>query len=76
MSESDLAQFGAKLESFKAKAEGIESEIQGVISRLLDQRSEIEASGKLLAILHSQCLTLGSSIAEIQALLSNRLHAD
>lgn len=54
----------------------LESRTKVLITRLLERQSEIEASGKLLADLHSQRLTLRSCAAELRAMLSNRPHAD
>ena len=54
----------------------LRSETESVITRLQERQFEIEASGKRLAILHSQSLTLCSFAARLQAMLLDRSRVD
>jgi hypothetical protein len=75
-SQPEIVDVSASLARIKTCLADVRSETESVIARLLERKLEIEASGKRLAILHSQCLTLCSYAAQIQAKLSDYPRAD
>ena len=68
-------EFQNSLAQIKNRLADLESETDDVIARLLKRRSQIEASDKRLASLHSQCSILCSSLALLEEVLLNRLRA-
>lgn len=69
--ERKIVQLKEDFTRFSSRLEALESETQNAISRLLEQRSRIEASGKRLANLHSQCLALRSFGVRIEEAAAN-----
>jgi hypothetical protein len=70
----DAADRDDRLKQIENRLDAINGVTEAAISRLLEQRSQIEASAKSLAILSSRCSSLCSSLAQIEEALSNRLH--
>jgi chromosome segregation ATPase len=74
--QPELDEIKTRLGVFESEIQALESETEAVIARLLARKSEIEASGKHLANLSSQCSELCSSLARLQALFSTPSRVD
>jgi hypothetical protein len=73
---TDRVEMQAEIDRIMSRLKFLRDVTEAAISRLLDQRSEIQASGKCLANLSSQHLELCSSLARIQEVLSSQQRAD